>query len=683
VRTRSCSATANWQDALGADPSVVGGSLVVNGKPLTIVGVAPPEFQGMVRPLTPDVFVPITFRWRDDQRGIPNFDDRRNYWVYLFARLKPGVSMRQAEAAINGPYRAILNDVEAPLQTGMPERVLERFREKTVTVTSGYRGQSVAVSGARVPLAVLLVAAAAVLLIACVNIANLMLARGATRVGQMAVRLSMGAAPRRLVTLLFTESALLALLAVLVSLPLTQLTLRWIEGMVPAEGAASFDFGVNGRVVGISVVVALASALVFALFPALKLARTQPGAVLHLQSARATGGRAARSFRVTLVTAQVALSMVLLVLAGLLARSLTNIAQVDLGIHVESLMSFAVSPERNGYTPEQSAALFDRIETELAAAPGVASVASSLVTLLSDATSSTDIRAPGFEPSPGTRPTAYVNGVSPGFFGTLEIPLVAGRDFRGADMGLDRPRVAIVNERFVERFGLGANPVGAHIGVGGGEALDVEIIGVARDVKYDSVKDPVRAQLFRPRAQIPRGTVTFYVRNAGDPEAVAAAIRGVVARLDPSLPIMDLRTVDRQVQQNVFLDLLMSKLVAAFAALATLLAALGLYGLLSYLVAERTREIGLRFALGAPPARLRGMVLRQVSGMVLTGGVIGLAAALVLGQAVSALLFGVKAWDPLVLIVATSVFAAISVGAGYLPARRAARVDPMVALRSY
>jgi predicted permease len=628
------------------------------------------------------VFLPITFRWRDSG-GLPNFDDRRNYWVYLFARLKPGVSLAQAAAAINQPYRAILNEVEAPLQTGMPEQALTQFRAKTVTVTPGPRGQSWMMTGATTPLAILLLAAATVLLIACVNIANLMLARGATRTGEMAVRLSIGAGPRRLVALLFTESALLALVAALASLPLTRVTLRWIQSMVPAEGAASFDFGLRAGLIGITVIVALLCALTFGLFPVLKLARTQPGQILHSQSTRSTGGKAANRFRVGLVTAQIALSMMLLVLAGLLAQSLANAARVDLGMRVESLLSFSISPERNGYTPASAAALFAQLEQELAALPGVTSVASSVVTLLANNSKWQDVRAPGFEPRPGTRPIADLNGVSERFFETLDIPLLAGRNFGLADAAPDRPKVAIVNQRFVEYFGLGENAVGTRIGTGEGDAYDIEIVGVVRDAKYDNVKDPIGPQLFQPRGQSERvGTLTFYVRNAGEPDAAADAIRSVMARLDSSLPIMNMRTMGRQIRENLFIDRFMGTLAGALAVLATLLAAIGLYGVLSYMVAQRTREIGLRMALGAPPERLRGMVLRQVSRMALIGGAVGVGAAVLLGQAASALLFGVQATDPLVLLAAVVILAAIIFGAAYLPARRASRVDPMVALRA-
>jgi predicted permease len=423
--------------------------------------------------------------------------------------------------------------------------------------------------------------------------------------------------------------------------------------------------------------------LLFALFPVLKLARAQPGHVLHSQSTRSTGGKRANRFRTGLVTAQIALSMMLLVLAGLFAQSLANAASVDLGMRVESLLSFSISPERNGYTPANSAALFARIEEELVALPGVTHVASSLLTLLANNSTVWDVRVPGFEPVPGTRPIADFNGVSPRFFATLDIPLLAGRDFGVADTGPDRPRVAIVNQSFAEYFALGANAVGARIGAGQGDAFDIEIVGVIRDAKYDKVREPIRPQLFLPRGQFERtGTLTFYVRTAGDPESTASSIRSVIARLDSSLPIMNMKTVDRQVSENLFVDRFMGTLAVALAVLATLLAAVGLYGVLSYMVAQRTRELGLRMALGAPPVQLRGMVLRQVGAMAAIGGAIGLGAAVILGQTASALLFGVQASDPLVLSAAIGVLAAIVFGASYLPARRASRVDPMTALRS-
>ena len=339
--------------------------------------------------------------------------------------------------------------------------------------------------------------------------------------------------------------------------------------------------------------------------------------------------------------------------------------------------------ERNGYTPQSAAALLKRIEREVSVLPGVASVSSTLVPLLAGNSSTRNVRVPNFAPNATARPLAHFNGVAPGFFETLDIPLLAGRDFSMADGALDRPKVAIVNQRFVDYFGLGASAVGTHIDIVEGDVRDVEIVGVIADAKYDNVKDPVRAQLYRPRDQLVSvGAPTFYVRHAGEPELLTGRIRNVVAQLDASLPIASMQTMDRQVAENMFLDRFMGKLAAALAVLATLLAVAGIYGTLSYMVAQRTREIGLRIALGAPPKQLRRMIFGHVGAMASAGGVLGLGAALLLGQAAGALLFGVRAFDPLVLSAAVGILAAIVLAAAYLPARRAVRIDPVVALRA-
>ncbi len=673
-----------WENALGGEPGVVGQALVVNGKPLTIVGVAARDFSGTTRPLSPEVFVPITFRWHDSPRALPpNFDDRRNYWLYLFARLKRGVSASTAEAALNAAYRPILNEVEAPLQTGMTEQQLAQFRAKTIAVTPGARGQSWIVRGAGVPLSILLASAGTVLLMACVNIANLMLARGATRVGEMAVRLSLGAAPRRLAALLFTEALIASLLAALASLPVTMLTLRWIGSMVPAYGAASLDLSLNTKLVVIAVAAALVSAATFSMYPILKLAETRPGQAVRTHGAHSIGGKTTSRFRTALVTAQVAMAMMLLVLAGLLAESLANVTRVDLGLRTESILSFSISPERNGYTGQGSVTLLDSVEREVEALPGVMSVSSALIPLLAGNSATRNVRIPGFEPAVGTLPLAHFNGVGEGFFETLDIPLVAGRAFERADAGLDRPKVAIVNQRFVERFALGSSAVGTRVDIVEGNVRDVEIVGVVADAKYDNVKDPIRSQLFLPRDQVEAiAAATFYVRHAGAPEPLLDSIRNVVSRLDSNLPFTTMQTMDGQVRENVFVDRFMGMVATALAAVATLLAVVGIYGTLSYMVALRTREIGLHIALGAPPARVRGMIVGKIGAMASIGGAIGVGAAVLIGQAAGALLFAVRPFDPFVLMSAIGVLAAIVLAAAWVPARRAVHVDPVVALRA-
>jgi putative ABC transport system permease protein len=670
---------AYWESALGADPNVVGRALVVNGKPLTIVGVGPRDFYGTTVGERPLVFVPITFRWLPNPAAFPQHADRKSYWAYLFARLKPGVSLEQAAAAINVPYRAINNEVDVPLVTGASEQVLDQFRAKTVVLTPGERGQSRIDDNARTELGILLVSTGLVLLIACVNVANLLLARGSTRVGEIAVRASLGASRVRLLSLLLVETLLLAVAAVLVSTPLTMSALRGIEAMLPPSNRV-LDLALDGTVVATTLGLAVLSTFVFGLIPALKLIRLDVNPAQQTQGARQTGGKAAARFRATLTTAQIALSMTLLVLAGWFAQSLANVARVDLGFRAESLAAFTIAPERNGYTAEQSAALFTRLEEELAQMPGVTAAGAAGVALLDNSNWNGNVSVEGFEAAPETDTNVSMNFVSPEFFRTLEMPLTRGTGLERA--ASDGPPVAVVNERFVEKFALGDGAVGTRMAFGSTQDLNIEIVGVVRDAKYSEVKADPPPQVFRPRAQVPfLGEMTFYLRSNLGALELRSAVMGVLARHDANLPLINFLTVPQQARENIFLDRFMGTLASALAAMAVLLAGVGIYGVLSYGVAQRLREIGLRIALGAAPRRVRGMVLKQVGWMAAIGIVIGVGLALLLGQVGRALLFGLAPNDPAVPAVAVLSLLAVVAAAAYWPARRAALVDPVTALR--
>jgi predicted permease len=426
---------------------------------------------------------------------------------------------------------------------------------------------------------------------------------------------------------------------------------------------------------------ALGTGLVFGLFPALEASRPDLIAGLRGQAGQPGGSRAAARFRRTLATAQVALSLALLVSAGLFTRSLANASRVDLGLRVDNLLTFGVSPELSGYSPEQSKALFERIEDEAAAIPGVTSVAASMVPLISGSNWGSSVSVEGFEAGPDTDRHAQWNRVGPGFFDTVGVPLLAGREFTRQDV-LGGPRVAIVNEAFARKFGLGRNPIGKRMGTGMGEELDIEIVGLVQDAKYSDVKQVPPPQFALPWRQDEQiGALNFYVRGALAPDALVGAVPPVLKRLDPSLPIEELRTMPAQIHERLFLDRFISVLAAAFAVLATLLAALGLYGVLAYTVSQRTREFGLRMALGADAAGLRALVLGQVGWMTLIGAAIGLPAAIGLGRLARSLLFEVESHDPVVLAVAVAALAVVALAAGALPARRASQVDPMRALR--
>ena len=598
-----------------------------------------------------------------------------------FARLKPGVSLEQARTSINGPYHSILADVEAPLQKGMSDKTMALFRARTITVEDGTRGQSSIHAETRAPMILLLSVTALVLVIACANIANLLLARAATRAGEMAVRLSIGASRAQLVSQLLVESCLLAALGGLAGLLVARWTLSFMASLVPAQAADVVQFALDSRALLFAAAVTLATGLLFGLFPALHTTRPDLLSVLKGQSGQPSGARAAKRFRTTLATAQIALSTALLVAAALFTRSLDNVSRVKLGLRTEGVVVFGVSPVLNGYTPARSLALFERIEDQLAVVPGVTGVGAALVPVLADDDWGNSVNVEGFQAGPDTDTTSALNEVSPGYFRTLGIPLLSGREFARADAA-GAPKVVIVNEQFAKKFNLGRNAVGRRKSRGSAKGLDLEIVGLVKDAKYSQVKRPVPPQFFLPYRQDDRlGYLTFYARTSLPPEQILGVIPKIVSTLDPNLPVEQLRTFAQQVRENVFLDRFISVLSAAFAGLATLLAAVGLYGVLAYTVAQRTREIGLRMALGAAPDRVRRMVLRQVGLMTLVGGAIGLAAAAGLSRYAESLLFELTGYDPAAYAGAALLLAVVALGAGFIPALRASRIDPMHALR--
>jgi predicted permease len=670
---------AFWTTRLGARPDVLNRTLVVNGQAMTVVGVGPRGFSSTTLGVDPEVFVPMTMR----EQMVPGwkvFQNRRAYWMYVFARLKPGTSIEQAGAAMNGLYRPIVNDVEAPLQKGMSEQTMARFRAKQLVLTAGRRGQSSMHEEARTPLILLFAITGIVLLIACANIANLLLARGASRATEMAVRLSIGASRRQLLAQLLTESCVLAVLGGAAGVLVAQLTLSGIVALLPPEASTTMNFGIQPAVVLFAAALSIVTGLLFGIFPALHSTRPDLASTIKSQAGQPSGARAAARFRTTLVTAQIALSMALLIAAGLFIRSLMNVSRVDLGIDVDNVVTFGVSPHLNGYDLPRAHAFFERLEDEMAAVPGVTGVAVSMVPLLSGSNWGSSVQVQGFASGPDTDTHSFFNNIGPGFFRTLGIPLMAGREFTRAD-ATGAPKVAIVNEAFATKFNLGRDAVGKRMSTGGSN-LDIEIVGIVQNAKYSQVRQELPPIFFVPyRQSESRGTMYFYTRTSLEPERLIGTTPSVLSRLDANLPVEDLKTMPQQVRENVFMDRMISTLSAAFASLATLLAAVGLYGVLAYTVGQRTREIGLRMALGADASRMRAMILKQVGWMTLVGGAIGVVGAYYLGKGAESLLFEIKGFDPMVVSIAVVVLAVVSFGAGYIPAYRASRVHPMQALR--
>jgi len=667
-----------WQSHFGSDPGVLGRPLIVNGRTMTIVGVAPRDFQGTTLGVRPLVFVPISMRGVLEP-GFRGFENRQNYWAYVFGRLKPGVSLTQASTGLNGVYHPIVTDVEAPLQKGISDQQMTQFRAKQVVVTPGRRGQSSMHRDAQAPLLMLFGVTAIVLLIACANIANLLLARGAGRSMEMGVRLALGARRSQLITQLLTESVLLASLGALAGLIVANWTLTGILVLAPPEVAVTLRFGLRPVVLVFAAALALATGIVFGVFPAWHSTRTELVTMIRANAGQISGAQGAARFRASLVTVQLALATTLLVAAGLFVKSLVNVTRVDLGMRVDHVVTFRLAPERSGYDSTRALLLYDRVEDAVGAIPGVNGVTSSMIPLLAGYTWGSDVYVQGFPSGPDVEKNARFNEVGAGHFVTLGVRLRAGREFTPADRR-GAPRVAVVNQAFVNKFNLSQGAVGKFMSIGPGP-LNIQIVGVIPDVKYSDVKQAVPPLVYTPwRQETHVGTMNFYVRSA-EPAALLRALPAVLKRIDPGLPMNGLKTMPEQIRENVSVDRLISILSASFAVLATLLAAVGLYGVLAYSVAQRTREIGVRMALGADTGRVRAMVLREMSGMMLVGSGIGLLGALGLGRAAQSLLFGLQGHDPVVFALAAVLLTLVALGAGYIPARRASLVDPVQALR--
>jgi predicted permease len=671
---------AYWRTNFESSPAVLNETLIVNGQALTIIGVAPAGFFGTTLGEIPNVYVPITLH--DSMQPGASLNRRRNYWAYLFARLKPGVSIEQARAAINVPYRTIINEIEVPLQQGMSAQNLDRFKAKQVVLEEGSRGQSEIQTAARTILIVLLAVTTLVLLIACANVANLLTARAAARTGEMAVRLSIGASRGALIAQLLTESCVLAVMGGAAGLLVARWTVDLVASLLPSNALLTLTFELEPPILLFAAAVTFGTAIIFGLFPAVHSTRPDVLSALKGQAGQSSASRTAARFRWTLATLQIAMSMMLLASAGLFTKSLYNVSRVDLGVRIDNMVTFSLSPSRSGYGLPQARTLFARVEEELAAQPGVTSVTASLVPLLGGSNWGNDVTVQGFPTGPDVDRNAQYNAIGAGYFKAMGIPLIAGREFMESDAD-GAPKVAIVNEQFARKFNLGRDAVGKRMSQSTGRQtqLDIEIVGLVQNAKYADVKQQIPPQFFMPYRQEGPGLSSFYLRGAMETEKLLSIVRPAVATIDPNLPVENLRTMDQTINDNIAEDRIVAILSAAFALVATLLASVGLYGVLAYTVAQRTRELGVRMALGAAPADVRQMVLRQVGLMTIVGGLAGLAAAIGFGGLAQSLLFEIKGYDPLVLAGAAVVLVLVAMGAGYVPAHRASKLDPMRALR--
>lgn len=675
---------AYWQGRLGGDLQALNQPLRVNGNVFTIVGIAPKGFTGTVFGEQPDVFVPVAMKpaLTPGWDGTDKWDD---YWLYCFARLRPGSTMAQAEAALNANYRGLVEEqAQATPNTWRRPGSRERFLKSRLSLVEGSHGFSQVIEGSRTPLTILMAATGLVLLIAVANTANVLLARGAQRKKELAIRTALGAGRWRLARQTLAEALLLSVSGGAAGLFFAYWTVNFIAFRItrgePSEYlTARLEWPVLLFALGVSIV----SGLLCGAYPAIDAARSPVSGALKDESGQSSATRGAARLRKTLVVAQVAISALLLVPAGLFMKSLINLMRVDLGLNTANVIMFGISPELNGYTPERSRALFERAEAELAAIPGVRGVTTAMVPLIAGSNWGNSVTAEGYSTDPNADTMSFFNVIGPGFFGKFGVPLINGREFTDRDAA-NAPKVAIVNQTFAKHFFEGRNPIGRRFGLGLGPdtKLDYEIVGLVADSHYSGVRqEPPRLYYTAWRQSEDVGSLFFYVRTALEPEAIMPEVRRVMGGLDRDLPLVRLQTLDEQVDRNIMTDRIVVQLASMFASLATLLAMLGLYGVMTYGVTRRTREFGIRVALGAEPGRVRTMVMREAGVILAIGLVLGLPAALGVARLTESQLFGVKSFDAVVLACATAALALAAGLAAYIPARRAARVSPMSALR--
>jgi predicted permease len=673
-----------WRTRFGADAGVLNRTLIVNGGPMTIVGVAPSGFSGITALARTQIFVPLAMAeqaFRDPAwKGLTA---RNNHWLYLFARTEPGVSRQQAGERINISFAGLIHDVEYPaLRTGMGDTDREAFQKRQIYLQDGARGANSNRREIQIVFTLLFAVTGFVLAIACANVANILLAQVTSRSAEMAVRLSLGASTYRVVRLLLSEAALLGILGGAGALLVSHLTISAMLAMLPSDGPV-LQAVLDTRLVVFTLMLGLVTSVVFGLFPALHAVRGAVASGVHAHTARVSGSRTAARFRTSMAVTQLALATGLLAVAGLLVVSLVNTARLDLGIKRDGLIAFGVSPSLNGYTPDNAARFFDRLDAALRAMPGVTSVTATTVPLLAQSSWGNNVTVEGFEAGDGTNTHASTARVGADYFHTLGIQIIAGREFTDADTkGL--PKVAVVNEAFARKFNLVDRVIGKHMALGAGtnKPLDIEIVGLVRDAKYDEVREPAPPQFVTPYRQVDTASLTFYVRSNANTPAVLRAIPATVRTLDANIPIRNLRTMEEQIQYDTSGYRALTTMSSAFAGLAVVLAAIGLYAVLAYGIAQRMREIGIRVALGATPRNIRSLVLGQVGRIAIVGVGIGAALALGLGRLSQTMLFGVERTAPAIIAGAAALALGVAFAAAVLPARRATLVQPVEVLKA-
>ena len=680
-----------WRERWRADPSAVGASIRVNNHPMTIVGVAREGFDGTNLGSATAVFVPIMMQAQVTPMG-DRLRDRRARWVNVFGRLKPGMTAVRAQAGLQPFYLSRLRfEMEQDAFARASSDDKARFLEGHVALTPAAYGKSRLRAQLAGPLWTLTAIGVGVLIIACANVANLLLARATVRRREIALRLALGASRRRVVRQLLVESVLLALAGGVAGLALATWGAQALLAFyAQPDTTLTISAWPDARVLAIDLVVCLAVGVLFGLAPAWQSTRPEVGSTLRSESAGVLGG-SYQHLRKGLVITQVALSLLLLVGSSVFLRSLQNLLAVDAGFDAPRLLSFSVEPGASGYEAAQTKAFAKALLERVRATPGVSAAGFASNRLLEGGSWNSNMTVDGRPHDPNDRVHAHNNRISPGYFAAMGMRIVAGRDFDARDerhvepgAPMLPPRSAIANEEFVRRFLPGRDPIGVRIGFGRdpGTPTPIEIVGVVTTAKYTSLRAEPQAQLYFPFLEGPSiRSLVMYVRTPQWPAALVEGMRAAVRQIDPSLPLHGIRTVEEQVNQSLANERLVASLSAVLGVLATLLATVGLYGVMAYAVARRTREIAVRMAFGALASRVTSLILREMLALVAIGMLLALPALWWLQRFVGSQLYGVSPTDPASILAAAGALLLAALLAVWVPCRRALRIDPMIALR--
>jgi predicted permease len=673
-----------WHSRFGTDPSVVGKAIRVNNVPVTIVGVLPPDFTGVQQPIAeaPDVSLPLSLEPQlETFPGPPQIVQPTYWWLQIMGRLKPGVTAAQVHGNLSGVFQSTARAGLDAYMKGLTdaERNTMSNRDRTriprLIVERGDRGIYDVNSSDLQAATILTIIVALVLLIVCANVANLLLSRAATRQKEISVRLSLGATRSRLVRQLLTESLLLAAVGGAFGLVVGY----WGRALMPSfQGQPP---PLDWKVFAFVAAVTLLTGVIFGIVPAMRGTAVNVNSALKETSRSVVGSRSILGR--ALLVVQVAISLVLLVGAGLFLQTLSNLRRVDVGFNPQNLLLFRVNPSLNRYDETKMRLLYTQMLDRFNSVAGVRGVAMSQPALLSGSVNSTGIYVQG-RPAPLVRPQDDSHSInrlviSPNFFDVMGIPIVMGRALSDRDTDTS-PKVVVINEAAVKKFFPDENPLGKHFGSSPETAGQLEVVGVLRDAKYNSVRDPAPATMYVPFRQARLSNAVFEVRTASAPAGAMGSIREAARQIDSNLPLTDVSTQLEQVEKRFQAEKLFAQAYTLFGALALLLASIGLFGLMSYNVSRRTNEIGIRMALGAQRSDVLGLVMRESMLLVIVGVATGLAIALFASRLLTTLLFGLPPRDPITMLAAVAVMTVVSALAGYLPARRASHVDPMVAL---